>query len=445
MLKLNQKMKEVLLQSVLTCRVTHRRNHNNRGTLRGLSLAPRLTQPVNRSFRLARVWVASEIVRTTPTSSSAHSMNSGSGKTDLRGAILRFGWSRAIHKWPGAVLLGLIVAVTTAGPVRAWDYDAHRLICQLALGCLPPDFPAFVRTPAAQERIAFLGGEPDRWRNVPDLALRHFNSPDHYIDTELLELCGFGADTLPMFRYDFVVQLDRARAVHPDKFPPVNEAKNADRTQQLAGFLPWAITEQFGKVKSGFAYLKAYQEAGTADEVSNAQQNIIYAMGVLAHYVGDATQPLHTTIHYNGWTGPNPRGYTTNTTFHRWIDGEYFLKIGLPEVAQLQPKLRPARLVIGQAKNGAPDAVFRQVVKFVLDQHKQVEPLYELEKAGKLTGEQPNGLEGKAFLDGQLVVAAQMLADLWYTAYVTAPVDTYLRTQLLKRKPKTESAVPSAK
>lgn len=386
-----------------------------------------------------------EFVRSAPTFPCAHNIDSGSGKSGSLGAILPLARLHAIHKWSVPVLFWLIVFVTTASPARAWDYDTHRLICQLALGCLPTNYPAFVRDTAAQERIAFLGGEPDRWRNVPDLALRHFNSPDHYIDTELLELCGLTGDTLPMFRYDFVVQLAQTRSAHPDKFPPVNEAKNADRTQQLAGFLPWAITEQFGKVKSGFAYLKAYEEAGTPEEISNAQQNIIYNMGVLAHYVGDATQPLHTTVHHNGWTGPNPRGYTTNKTFHRWIDGEYFIKVGLPEVARLQSKLRTAQLVIDPAKNGAPDAVFRRVAKFVFDQHNQVEPLYELEKAGKLTGHPPNGLDGKAFLEGQVVVAAQMLADLWYTAYATAPVDTYLKAQLQKRKAKAESAVPSVK
>ncbi|MCS7337256.1 MAG: hypothetical protein NZ739_03330 [Verrucomicrobiae bacterium] len=337
------------------------------------------------------------------------------------------------------------VALAGLAPVKAWDYETHRLICQLALSCLPTNFPAFIRAPAAQERIAFLGGEPDRWRNVPDLTLRHFNGPDHYFDTELAILCGFSPDTLPMFRYDFVVQLERARATQPDKFPPVNEAKNADRTQQLAGFLPWAITEQFGKVKSGFAYLKAYEEAGTAEEVSNAQQNIIYAMGVLAHYVGDATQPLHTTVHYNGWVGPNPRGYTTNTSFHRWIDGEYFLKVGMPDPALLRTRLRPARVLADPGRNGPPDVIFREVVKFVFAQHEQVEPLYRLEKAGKLTGEGALGREGKAMLEGQLVRAAQFLADLWYTAHATAPVDTYLRTQLQRRAAAGAAAVPAPK
>ena len=63
-----------------------------------------------------------------------------------------------------AGLTGLWLATTHA---LAWDYAVHRVVNQLALASLPTNFPAFVRTPAAGERIAFLSGEPDRWRNTP--------------------------------------------------------------------------------------------------------------------------------------------------------------------------------------------------------------------------------------------------------------------------------------
>ena len=48
----------------------------------------------------------------------------------------------------------------------AWDYEGHRAVNELALASLPPDFGGFELTPALKDRIAFLAGEPDRWRNV---------------------------------------------------------------------------------------------------------------------------------------------------------------------------------------------------------------------------------------------------------------------------------------
>ena len=53
------------------------------------------------------------------------------------------------------------------------------------------------------------------------------------------------------------------------------------------------------------------QYGGTPEEIANAQADFIYVMGVMGHYVGDGSQPLHTTMYFNGWVGDNPNGYTT--------------------------------------------------------------------------------------------------------------------------------------
>src|SRR5262245_42909981 len=108
-------------------------------------------------------------------------------------------------------------ALCVAGTVRAWDYEGHRAVNQLALASLPANFPAFIREPATQERIAYLAGEPDRWRNAPDeFPLAHCNDPDHYLDLEELDQYGLTPKTLPIFRYEFTAKLGVARALHPD-------------------------------------------------------------------------------------------------------------------------------------------------------------------------------------------------------------------------------------
>src|SRR5882724_2744908 len=83
----------------------------------------------------------------------------------------------------------------------AWDYEGHRVVNQLALASLPTNFPSFVRTPEASNRIAFLAGEADRWRNTPDLPLQHSQEPEHFMDVEQLAWCGLKPDMLPIFRY----------------------------------------------------------------------------------------------------------------------------------------------------------------------------------------------------------------------------------------------------
>ena len=332
-------------------------------------------------------------------------------------------------KWtlfPLAAVLG--ASALNAG---AWDYEGHHAINELALASLPPDFGGFTLTPALKHRIAFLGGEPDRWRNVGDLPLKNVNGPDHYIDLEDLKLFGLTPETLPLMRYDFAADIARARMAHPERFPAIDPEKDADHTRELDGFLPWSITENYEKLKSCFSYFKTFQKyGGTPEEIANAQANVIYVMGVMGHFVGDGSQPLHTTVHFNGWTGGNPHGYTTNHTFHAWIDGGYFRQTGGIKVETLVDRIHPATRI---ANAEVPDGMFRAVVAYLAAQNKLVEPLYQLEKEGKLTGQGDNGLAGRAFLDGQLVKAGQMLGDIWYTAWLEAPEDQYLERQLEER------------
>ncbi len=153
-------------------------------------------------------------------------------------------------------------------------------------------------------------------------------------------------------------------------------------------------------------------------------------MGVMGHYVGDGSQPLHTTRDYNGWVGDNPKGYTTQPTFHAWIDGGYLRKTGGLEVEMLAGKIHPAEKI---ANADAPDGMFRDVVAYLVAQNKLVEPLYEMDKDGRLSGDGEKGLQGRPFLEDQIVKAGQMLGNLWLTAWLDAPEDPYLQKILQQR------------
>jgi hypothetical protein len=340
----------------------------------------------------------------------------------------------------GLVVVTAVLAVTA----HAWDYAGHRIVNQLGLAALPADFPAFVHEPANAERIAFLAGEPDRWKSGPELPLRQYNNMDHYCDLEELAEAGLDAATVPSFRYDFAVQFANGRAAHLDRFPAIDPAKNADHTREWPGFAPWAITEYYAKLKAAFSYLKAYQEAGTPEETANAQANILYLMGVMGHYVGDCAQPLHTTIHHNGWAGPNPQGYTTWSGIHLWIDGGFIAKAGI-KAGDLMARVTPATAIGLAATADGRDPMFVAVMNYLLAQQKLVEPLYALEKAGKFSNElekagkfhqdtQPANAEGRAFIEARLLTGGEMLGAIWTTAWRNAPPDAYLRAQLLQRQ-----------
>lgn len=323
----------------------------------------------------------------------------------------------------------MVGAAAVAPGARAWDYDNHRAVNLLALEALPTSFPQFVREPDARERIAFLSGEADRWRNTTDFCLRHVNGPDHYFDIDYLADLGMEVGKLSRFRYEYLVEYRRAAEAHPGVLP--DPGPNADKTRHLIGFLPWSLTEQYSKLKSAFSYLKVYEELGTPAEVSNARQNVVSIMGEMGHFAGDASQPLHTSKHFNGWVGANPEGYTTNRSFHAWIDGG-FTDAHPPKPEALRALLAPAKRLTDPAKGARDEQVFRASLVFLERQNQRVEPLYKLDKGGKLKA--AGSAEGRAFMEQDLAQGAQFLSDLWITAWEDAHPDAFLRRSLTARK-----------
>jgi len=320
------------------------------------------------------------------------------------------------------------------------------LIARLALHSLPTNFPNFIRATGAFERVAFLSGEPDRWRNSLDPSFAHSHKPDHFFDFDELPMYGLTAAVLSPFRYEADAQFAAGRAAHPEHFPTLDPARDPDRTRGRIGFLPWAITEHEGRLKSGFSYWRAFVMAGSAEEISNAEQNLLYAMGVMAHFVGDAVQPLHTTRHYNGWVGDNPKGYTTNRTFHSWIDGGFpgRVGVGLEKLhGELAAQMRPARRVAFEEPGANRTNLFPVILRFIEKSHRQVEPLYQLDREGRLSGRGAPPEEGRAFIISRILEGAQMLGDLWLTAWEDAPPDYYLKAQLDRRKNNGAVAAPA--
>jgi hypothetical protein len=351
------------------------------------------------------------------------------------------------------VALSACVAAVTA---FAWDGEGHRIVAKLGLAALPADFPAFARDADAAARIDFLTNVPDRWRNVdPWLKQTGPSWLDHFFDIEQVADAGLDIHTISAFRLDFALAFAAGRAAHPEKFRPIDPAKNLDRTREWPGTAPWAIADNFQKLRSAFGYLKAYEElGGTPEEIANAKLDVIYAMGILAHYVADCAQPLHTTVHHNGWVGENPHGYTTWNGFHSWVDGGIVARAKLT-AAELAPRVRPGEALALNARADGRDPFFVLALDYIIEQNKLVEPLYQLEKDGKLGNEKPDASgrppspgkpvspEGREFIAQRLLTGANMLATYWLSAWKSAPVDTYLRSQLARRAGVAE--VPAAK
>lgn len=325
------------------------------------------------------------------------------------------------------LLLALLIAPPAVGV--AWGGDGHTAITEAAVELLPGDFPPFVKTPAARARLSYLADEPDRWRNLELAPMGQLNKPDHYLDVDLLALYELDPKAMPPFRYDYITAIELYKAKHPEKDFGYNPAKDADKSKEYPGFAPYRICELYVQLKSSWRTLNTYEKhrAAVNEETQGiARENIVYLMGLLSHYVGDMSQPLHATKHFNGWVGENPKAYTTDRGIHALIDD------GVIDTARIDcgglMKHAPTRRTVDEKR------LFDEVMAYILDTFAQVEPLYELEQRGAFKKGSPHFAEGVMFLEQRMAAGAVMLAALWDSASRDAGIDEY-RERALRKKP----------
>jgi hypothetical protein len=282
-------------------------------------------------------------------------------------------------------LLALAALTTSAWP---WGNEGHQAINRVAAEKLPPDVPRFLRD--AADQLAYLGAEPDRWRERSELALKLSQEPDHYINLERLD-----GMTLPPDRYSFYLQLYEKREQTPGKPDYLLPEK--------VGLQPYIAMEVYERLVVAF---REYRHAQLEHRNSEfAERDAVFYAGWLGHYVADGSNPLHTTIQYNGWIGPNPNGYTTANTIHWKMEGIF--------VAANQKQLQFADLVAASPRLLANP--FQDYLSYLRDSHQYVEKAYQLEKAGGFEGE--GTPESGEFIRRRLAAGAQMLRDMWYTAW----------------------------
>jgi hypothetical protein len=257
------------------------------------------------------------------------------------------------------------------------------MVNRLAASNLPADAPAFLHSEAAISEIEYLGPEPDRWRSPAEPELSATQAPEHFIDLELADALG----PLPRLRLDFEAKVFAA-GQRPEK----------------VGLQPWETLEVWQRLK---AALREYRQLSAAgQDTRQVEQAAIFYAGWLGHYVGDGSQPLHTSVQYNGWVGPNPNGYTTAHQIHWQFEGPFVAaNFRAPDV---QPRMTPAHAIDGD--------IFDIYVAYLQHSGTYVEKIYQLEKAGGFVG--AGTPESRDFTAERLAAGASMLRDMIYTAWV---------------------------
>jgi len=292
------------------------------------------------------------------------------------------------------MLLALVIAVLAQAGTAAWGVRAHTWINRVAVQTIPGDGPVFLK--AHEDWIAYLSVIPDAWRRPSEPFLKMLEDPNHGWFKEQFSFM----TEIPRSRYEFVIKLydeQRRLAAAGD---PAATLTNVRWT----GTMAYAAVEGYERMLTG---MRRYREAQTRkDDTRFIEQEIAFYMGWTGHYTGDGAQPLHDTVHHDGWQGANPKGYTTNPQVHGLFETR-FVDLMKLEGADLLPKVTPARVLADP---------FVAILEHLDEAGRYTEQVYELEKRGALAD--PANAEARALVIQQAARGAALLRDLAHTAWI---------------------------
>jgi hypothetical protein len=270
---------------------------------------------------------------------------------------------------------------------RRWGSTGHEMAARAALRALPDGIPGFFGQ--AGDQLVYLDPEPDRWRNRDLPAMDQAFSYDHYIDLE---------------------NVPRGALDAPDRWTFVQRLHDAgiERPERDVGFLPFRILELYQRLTTEWRLWRAESDP---QKKAWIEARIVNDAGILGHYVTDAANPHHTTIHHNGWAEgePNPNGYTTDRRFHHRF-----------ETAFVEAHVRQQDVDRRMSPVSVPADVHAAVLAYLGASHDQVRTLYDLEKRYGFDPDAGTRPQTRDFAAERLAAGASMLRTLWWSAWLAS-------------------------
>jgi len=293
----------------------------------------------------------------------------------------------------------------------------HTLANLAAVETIPSDGPLFLKTQKAY--IAHLGPIPDTWRSVSEPFLRIAEDSNHSWYTEGFDFI----PVLPLSRTEFILR------VYDEYLKTLKS--DPDRAKLLniryTGLEAYSIMEGYERMKAGMRLYRnvtgppvegsrdiAKLYAGISPLFHDPAQvkqmlatDIAFYMGWVGHYAADAAMPLHDSIHHDGWSGENPKGYTRDPKIHDRFESSFVDQIGASEGDLLQFISKTARYL---------EDPWQATLKHSLDARNFVEEVYRIDLRHGF--ENKDDREARELVLKRMAAGAEFLRDLTYTAWI---------------------------
>jgi hypothetical protein len=284
---------------------------------------------------------------------------------------------RIFRRYAVAVVLSFVLIITAS-----WGFLVHKTVHQLAVYELPKEIvPFFYQN---MDYLVANAGRPDQRRNTDST-----EATKHFIDLEM-----YG---------------EQAATKMPMDWQAAIKMYTKDSLLKY-GYVPYHIVYMKGKLTDAF-------RKGNKDSI------LFYATD-MAHYIGDANVPLHTSVNYDGQLS-NQKGL--HSLWESMIPEIEIGTYNLYSDHKATYLKDPAAAIWGAVRHAA------SLVPDVFAKEKEVTKNFTPEQ--KYRTQMRNGRESKSYTsefakayaaalktttNDQLINSANLIADFWYTSWVDA-------------------------
>ncbi len=332
--------------------------------------------------------------------------------------------------WNQVFSVAVVSYSLVASQAMAWGNRGHDALTVTATRIAAqrykdPKFvaPLFSRT----EMLAHLANIPDIYWKSLSREERKILDTAHYYDVDLVK-ADLQLKSFPKTLSDVLVQ-----ATSFCKFPEVNstltcDGKSTPRDIMLTiGSAPWRIEQLALAMESSFLKAKEVQNShGDETQFKAAVDDALFYGGLVSHYVGDMSMPLHTSSDYDAYAvGLGGLHYYFEDLLVDQLNFSFY-----DEVKDYAIRQQPAQSLV--EKNPSSTYV-EYATALALNSFSTLGQMYKLDRKFALIKPSSNvsGLKVMAerkppqvavagfrpFLKARFAYASDVLATIWYEAW----------------------------
>jgi hypothetical protein len=214
------------------------------------------------------------------------------GVTMILRSLVRFGYA--------------FTCLVISGTSLAWGPLGHQEVAKIAAKVAKEKYKnnelssAFLSN---LESLAALALVPDsQWKNGQPPEVMASLNPAHFLDIEFISPTTIEPSALPFKVGDATsLIMKNCRESGLSEKLDCSAKISVDKILDAAGSVPWRIGQISDLLVTTFKTIKELQSKNAPKtEIEAQMKNVLVYSGILAHYIGDLTQPLHITKNYDG-------------------------------------------------------------------------------------------------------------------------------------------------